>query len=67
MVRSLWYEYILNIIALLQFVEIAFRETFYSINKDQITVWFIFQATVNSIFMVTLILDWAFLGLMRSF
>eukprot|EP00347_Sterkiella_histriomuscorum_P013051 403366203 len=67
MVRSLEYEYIMNFIGILQFMELAFRDTFYSVNNNQINIWFIVQISINMLFLATLILDWIFLGLFRSY
>ncbi|CDW71336.1 two-pore calcium channel [Stylonychia lemnae] len=66
-IRSLNYEYVLNIIAIFQFSEIAFRDRFYSDSSEQIDIWLTIQTIINFFFSITLILDWIYLGLQRSY
>ena len=65
--RSLYYEYALNVLAILIFVEIAFRERFYQKSSEQINSWFAYCIVVNIFFLGTLVLDWVILGFKRSF
>ena len=41
-VRSITYEYILNVIAIFQLVELAFRIQFYDHNMQQVYPWMVF-------------------------
>lgn len=65
--RSIIYEYVLNVISILQIVELAFRLEYYDTNLAQANRWVLGQVVVNIFFLVTLILDWLILGLKQSY
>lgn len=67
MIRSIKYEYVLNLAAILLLMELPFRLTFYDTTAAQITTWMTFQICVNAVFLLTLVLDWWALGFFSSY
>jgi hypothetical protein len=67
LVRSINYEYILNILAIIQFLEIAIKEQYYTHTIEQVEIWFIFQIIVNVIFLISLLMDLCVLGFVKGF